>query len=194
MIEKKGEKIREHNPKVKSEVKNEGTEDRSRREGGHASSCCCGKCGLEGQREISSSEAVGTAGNQDNPSCRLPQKYWAIIILGSKRSQGRESRVGTWQSKRSTKSGRQRVLGPGEGSAETVDHGKLASQLQWEVDATVGKRKVERWGRRDSGTGRYNESKRPELKPKAFFPTFPFFFQCLCIITLGGRPYLCHWA
>lgn len=49
--------------------------ERETRLGEPASSSCCGKWALEGQREISSSEAVGTAGNQDNPLRQLPQKY-----------------------------------------------------------------------------------------------------------------------
>lgn len=92
---------------------------------------------------------------------------------GSKRSQGRESRLGTRQGKRSTSSGRPRVLGPREGSTETADQGDLASQLWWEADATVGKREAERWGRRDSGTGRLNESERPELRPESHLKHLP---------------------
>lgn len=36
------------------------------------------------------------------------------------------------------------VLRPGEGSNVTVDHGKPASKLRWEVGEIVEKRKVER--------------------------------------------------
>lgn len=104
--------------------------------------------------DMRAAAAVGNAASRGRERS-APERQWELLATktihradsprntgqsqGSKRSQGRESRVGTWQSKRSTKSGRQRVLGPGEGSAETVDHGKLASQYSG--------RWMQQWGR-----------------------------------------------
>lgn len=75
--------------------------------------------------------------------------------------------MATSRERQRTKSGGQRVLRPGEGSTETVDHGKQASQLRWEVGERVGRRKVESWGGGSSGTGRHNERKKSELKPES---------------------------
>lgn len=78
----------------------------------------------------------------------------------------------------------------GRDSTETADHGTQASQLRWEVGERVGKRKMESWGWGNSGAGKHNGKKRPELKPqshlKLSLPNFHFF----CIITLQGRPLL----
>lgn len=110
------------------------TESRSRAGGKNSlakrASSCCGNWDPEnaaqehpeGQRQLNWSEAVGTADNQSSPFSWLPRNTGQP--RGSERSQGREFRVGNWQSAKvqagsQTWGGQQCNCGPWQTSIQT---------------------------------------------------------------------------
>lgn len=123
-----------------------------------------------------SSEAVGTASNQDSTFSWLPRNTEHRQARSSESSPGREFTDGNWHSKQSTKSGRQRMLRLGEGSPETADQGQPATKLGtggWNTGR-------ERW--RDGvwetvvleGSRRAECKLKPESHSEDSFPNFHF--------------------
>ena len=115
-----------------------------------------------GAETARASEAAGAADKQRSPE-----------TLGSRRAakkRGENSGVATGRAGRVQRC--RHVLRSGQGSTETVDHGKPASTLRWEAGETAERRKPERHGRVGETVGWEGTKLNPELHLKDSSPNF----------------------